>query len=534
MSAVVTDQFRIANTTSFIESVLNDNNSYYVFLGLPNPTVAGFGRTDVSDNWPLAPVDNLEYQTHYRDSMMFGKKINAANIRRVVKKFTWIANNRYDMYRHDYSATNLAPNSKTTNLYRSNFYVINSDLQVYICLDNGSTGTSESSSAKGNRSLIEPNFTDVEPITQSDGYTWKYLFTIAASDVIKFDSTEYIVLPNDWSTTTNSQIKSVRESGNSEINKNQIKKVYIENPGSGEGYISSGDTPHILNILGDGTGAKVSVTVEPTGIISSVKVISGGSGYTYGIVDLGPIQTSDDNSTALGKLIPIIPPSKGHGFDIYKELGADKVLIYARFDDSTKDWPVDTSFGQVGIIKNPEKSTSADIYKQNEFSSLASFKISESLSETTKNYTGVGITQTVAGGIARGYIASYDTDTKIIKYFQDRSLFFAKPNDAASGGYDHLDTIDVSTRANVLKFEGNNSIEINAPGNPQSRSIDTSLKGVTITANNKIINLGVDYINGVSESEINKKTGDVIYITNRSVVQRDLRQKEDIKIVLEF
>ena len=93
MSAVVTDQFRIANTTNFIESVLNDNNSYYVFLGLPNPTVAGFGRTDVSDNWPLAPVDNLEYQTHYRDSMMFGKKINAANIRRVVKKFPWISNN---------------------------------------------------------------------------------------------------------------------------------------------------------------------------------------------------------------------------------------------------------------------------------------------------------------------------------------------------------------------------------------------------------------------------------------------------------
>ena len=88
--------------------------------------------------------------------------------------------------------------------------------------------------------------------------------------------------------------------------------------------------------------------------------------------------------------------------------------------------------------------------------------------------------------------------------------------------------------ANVLKFEGNNSIGVNAPGDPQSRQIDTSLKGNTMTSNEKIINLGVEYKDGVSESEINKKTGDVIYITNRSVVQRDLRQKEDIKIVLEF
>lgn len=534
MSAIVTEQFRIGNATSFIESVLNDDNSYYVFLGLPNPTVVGFGRTDAADNWPLAPTDNLSYQTNYRDNMLFGKKINAANIRRVVKRHTWISNNRYDMYRHDYSAENLAPNSKTTNLYRSNFYIINSDFQIYICLDNGSTGDPESSTAKGNRSIIEPNFTDVEPVTQSDGYTWKYLFTIAPSDVIKFDSTEYIVLPNDWSTTTNSQIKSVRESGNSEINKNQIKKIYVENAGSAGGYISSGDDPHILNILGDGSEGKVSVTVGTTGVIESVKVVSGGFGYTYGIVDLGPIQVSDDSSVALGKLIPIIPPSKGHGFDIYKELGADKVLIYARFDDSTKDFPVDTFFGQVGIIKNPEKNTSTDIYKANDFSSLPSFKVSESLSETTKNYAGVKITQTVPGGIARGYIASYDTDTKIVKYFQDRSLFFASATDSAGGGYDHIDTIDVSTRANVLKFEGNEDVVIRAPGNVHNKKIDTGFDGVTLSTDNKIINLGVEYENGVSKSEINKKTGDVIYITNRSVVQRDLRQKEDIKIVLEF
>jgi hypothetical protein len=540
MSAVVTDQFRIANATSFIESVLDDNNSYYVFLGLPNPTVAGFGRTTTVNDWPLAPVDNLSYQTSYRDSMLFGKKINTANIRRVVKKHIWSQNTRYDMYRHDYSATNLTPNSKTTNLYRSNFYVMNSDFEVYICLDNGSSGAQSESSAKGNRSLVEPDFTDIEPITLSDGYTWKYLFTVAPSDIIKFDSTEYIVLPNDWSTTTDSQIKTIRESGNSDVNKNQIKKVYIKNPGKTGGYLSSvASGPHTLNILGDGTGAKVSVTVAATGIIQSVKVISGGSGYTYGIVDLGPIQTSDDNSNALGELVPIIPPSKGHGHDIYKELGADKVLVYARFDDSSKDFPNDTTFAQVGIIKNPEKSTSTDIYKANEFSSLDSFKVSSSLDESTTNYAGVKITQDLGDGkgIARGYIASYDTDTRIVKYFQDRSLFFASPEDSedsTGGGDSHLDTIDVSARAKVLKFEGTNDITISAPSDIQIRNIDTSLSGVTTTVNNKIINLGVEYTNGVAGPEINKKTGDIIYITNRSAVQRDLRQKEDIKIVLEF
>ena len=100
-------------------------------------------------------------------------------------------------------------------------------------------------------------------------------------------------------------------------------------------------------ILGDGTGGEVSITTT-NGVITDVQVTQGGKGYTYGIIDLST------NSGSGSKLIPIIPPSKGHGYDVYKELGTDRVLLYARFDDSTKDFPIDTKFAQVGIIKNPE------------------------------------------------------------------------------------------------------------------------------------------------------------------------------------
>ena len=55
------------------------------------------------------------------------------------------------------------------------------------------------------------------------------------------------------------------------------------------------------------------------------------------------------------EIIPIIPPKLGHGNDVYTELGTDEIIVYARFDDSTKDFPIDTKFGQVGIVKNPTK-----------------------------------------------------------------------------------------------------------------------------------------------------------------------------------
>ena len=539
MPAVVTDQFRITNASNFVDSVLDSNNSYYVFLGLPNPAVAGFGRTTTwnSANGTPDPVDNFQYLTHYRDTSLFGKKINSSNIRRVVKKHTWSANTRYDMYRHDYEAlNNPAPKSQTGSLYKTNFYVLTSEFKVYICLDNGSSGAPGSSNAKGNVSLDEPTFTDLEPSsagTQNDGYIWKYLFTVSPSDVIKFDSTEYIVLPNSWSTTTDSQIQVIREAGDADINNNQLKKVYIE--GGGSGYTNG---IYDCEILGDGTNARANVTVSGQSI-TEVIVTSGGSGYTFGMVDLSSIGFSAQGTRA--HLIPIIPPSKGHGFDIYTELGADKVLVYSRFDDSTKDFPTDTHFGQVGIIKNPSQfNASAGILTTSQFSSLSSIKLSSAIGQPSDGYSsliGVGITQTrTDGGVARGIIASYDQDTFVLKYIQDRSLNLRKSvlNEETSG----LDTIDyanVDQRAKVLSFESS-SQPINGTGTNVSFnvSIDSSFTGITTTIGNRQINLGVDFTNGLANPEINKKTGDVIYIDNRKEVERNSRQKEDVKIILEF
>jgi len=46
--------------------------------------------------------------------------------------------------------------------------------------------------------------------------------------------------------------------------------------------------------------------------------------------------------------------------------------------------------------------------------------------------------------------------------------------------------------------------------------------------------LGVAFNNGFAEPQINTGSGDLLYIDNRSEIVRNSRQKEDIKIVLEF
>jgi hypothetical protein len=517
MAAIVTDQFRILNASNFIDSVTSSNDSYYVFLGLDNPAQVGFGRTT---NWNTnipSPIDNLEYLSHYRDTSLFGKKITSSNIRRLIRKVTWTSNTSYEMYRHDYSIQNPTPNSNSSRLYDSNYYVINSDFRVYICIDNGSSGTI----LKGGKSQDEPTFTDLEPSaagTSGDGYIWKYLFSVSPSDIIKFDSTEYVVVPNDWATSTDSQIVSVRENGNSgSTNPNQIKKVYIASGGLG---YSSG----VVDILGDGSGGRVSITVNSSGSITSTQVVVGGFGYTWGIVDLGSLRPGGSLPNP-AKLIPIIPPSKGHGYDIYTELGTDKVLVYARFDDSTKDFPTDTKFAQVGIVKNPTTfSSDTVIFTENQYSSLGAIGLTSSFTGTP--VIGEEITQTVTGGTARGYVASYDRDTMVLKYFQDRSLYFGNS----------LDQTDRTDHSRVYNFESTGG-PISSPSFTGA-SIDTTLGSPTptnkVTVGTKVIDLGVTFTAGLANPEINKKTGDIIYIDNRPLVTRDIRQKEDIKIILEF
>ena len=160
MSAIITDQFRILNANNFVESVENINNSYYVFIGLPNPagtgSLVGYGRSSDWNSTTPAPTDSFSYRSHTGDTMMFGKKISSANIRRIIRRVDWVAGSRYEIYRDDYSVENPSPLTQANRLYDANYYVLNSDFKVYVCIDNGSTG----SNPLGNVSQDETTFTD--------------------------------------------------------------------------------------------------------------------------------------------------------------------------------------------------------------------------------------------------------------------------------------------------------------------------------------------------------------------------------------
>ena len=61
MAAIITDQIRILNAKNFVSGVTSTANSYYSFIGLPNPA-------DIQSDWdtnPPAPKDNFSEEDQY-------------------------------------------------------------------------------------------------------------------------------------------------------------------------------------------------------------------------------------------------------------------------------------------------------------------------------------------------------------------------------------------------------------------------------------------------------------------------------------
>ena len=340
MAAIITDQIRILNAKNFVSGVTASTNAYYSFIGLTN-------ATDFLSTWdqdPPSPKDNFDEENQYWDSMVALKKINSQDVRQVVTKRSWSSGTTYDMYRHDYSRSNTAKVSGATNLYSASYFVINSDFRVYACLQNGTTPDTPN----GKPSLDEPTFTDLEPRsagTSGDGYIWKYLYTIAPSDVTKFESTDYMPVPADWTTATdNAAVRDNAVDGS-------IKIVTITNKGVGLGTANSTYTS--VPIKGDGTGAECTIVIDADSKVSSVTVSAQGSGYTYGNVDLvaGGVPTG----TTRPSFDVIITPQGGHGADIYRELGAYSVLMYSRIesDNENPDFITGNQFARIGIVESP-------------------------------------------------------------------------------------------------------------------------------------------------------------------------------------
>ena len=512
MPAVITDQIRVLNATNFVSGISTTDNSYYVFIGLPN-------ATDVASDWNTntpSPIDNFDEHDNIYDTLISAKKITSSDVLRVIKKISWTSGTIYEMYRPDYSINKLSPVTSSTSLYNTNYYAMNSDFRVYECIYNGAL---PSNSGGGVISLEEPTHTDLQPRLESDGYIWKYLYTIKPSDIIKFDSAEYIPVPADW--TTNTAVADVR---NAAVD-GKIETVVIEDV-TNASYQFNG-TKNAVPIRGDGSDGLASVTFI-NGKPSAVQVTNGGSGYSFATLDLDDVVTGSGASFSV-----IVPPPGGHGADIYRELGANKILVYSRIENSditNPDFPTGNQFARIGIIENPQQFGSTDLLTASSASGVYGLRLAGAATTSMSVAVDGDVTQTVGvGSTAIGKIIGYDPVTKSLQYWQDRSVAI---NDSSGNKPTYGYKLNRFTATPATG--GSTNIIVQTTGGTETLSIDSGFTGVSTTVNSRTYYFGQTYNSGLANPEIKKYSGNMIYIDQRPEVTRATNQREDIKIILEF
>ncbi len=461
MSAIVTHKFRFNNAENFHDSFAA--SKYYMFVGRSE-------KWDDDNNPPIPQDSQVSESLQYRD-MIAAKFISPSDVSYVVPRRNYTSGVAYDMYKHNISASNPAQ-SGATALWDSTFYVLTSDYNVYICIDNNNGGISTG----------EPTGTSTSIISGGDNYKWKYLYTLSTSAIQKHLSLDFMPIIND------ATIAGAAAKGGIE---------HIELISGGTGYTNG--TYNNVVIHGDGIGGKCTVVVVG-GIIDSVVVTD-----TGGIVNqIGKIYTfaSIDYSqfgTGTGANInPIISPLYGHGADNIKELGAFFVMVTTTLtgEEGAGDFLINQDFRQIGLLKNPTEgqslatSPTLSCLKTLTVSGFANthFIIDEII--TGSSSTGIGV------------VSDFDPLTGVLKYLQQSEI--------GSG----------------LASDGDIDLFL-----PTITSPPSGYTADTITGS---ISGAVALVDSISSSEIDTYSGDILYVENRMPIPRADDQQENIKLIVEF
>ena len=498
MPAIITNKFRLNNAEQFSESFSETAKEiYYLGIGRPQPfgtLTRADSRTDFegTDIAPNTPGDTVVREFYTYDDLLAAKRVQSTDTSFVIPRRNWTSGTVYDTYRHDYgeyqtgsTSTRITSNSGATTLFDATFYVLTSARNVYKVLDNNGGATAAN----------EPTGTSTSVITTADGYKYKFMYTLTAAQQANFLSPDFMAItPNASAGTDQSNVISAAVDGAIDI-------IKIKSAGSG----GSNGTHTNIDIRGDGTGGKCSVTVSG-GQVTAVAVTTAGSGYTFGTVSNAQIVAAGATSLSGAELDVIIPPKGGHGANAQEELGGFFVMLNTSLEgtesSNTGDFTAVQDFRKIALLRNPTSSGSAATAN-----TLRATKAIRFAASPTPGTFAVDeeINQATTGAV--GKVVEWDSTNRILYYIQTRH------NDAG-----------IDSNGNQTAFSGANVVTGQGGGSPTGTP-DTS---VSATVNNVV------FSSGYSVPELDHDSGDVLYLENRTPIQRATDQTENIKLVIEF
>lgn len=462
MTAIITNTFKQQLIQNVYQEVYfpTASSSHKYYIGISK-----------SEQWDSneAVVNPANTPRDIRNLRAGLQSIKAANnLSFVIPRYNWTAGSIYQGYDDNFNA-----------IPSNSYYVLTEDNQVFICLQQGkgNNGTINTSTVKPSK----PGSSSTTPFKTSDGYIWKFLYTVGSIRAQAYLSANFVPVEKILDSAVLGRALSLIEEEQVLIQDasvfGQIVGVAIVNGGTG--YTSA----PTVTINGDGVRAAATAHVNGGAIVkieldsSTDSTMTMGQGYNFASVSFnGGGGTGASARTILGT-------DSGIGSDPRIDLRSTSMMFNTKPDGiEDSNFIVNQDFRQVALIRDPKVANSDSDF----------------------------------GG----------TSGKVLRFFQLQAIASSSFKDVVvkgltSGAQAHIDDVDSDRlffhQSELTGFKDFNEGEVIQGG---------GVSGTLVAA-------GVDAdTNAYNVSDIEKLSGEILYIENRAPVFRSGNQTEDIKVVI--
>lgn len=453
--SVITHHLKRDFMYNFLEDLNNPDETFYVGLGRSEPWPGiGDSASQITD------ILTEEYK--FRNSLQAMHRLVAGSL--VIPRYEWKKNLIYDAF----------DNTKELIDYNNPHYVINDNNGVYLCLRQGKNdqGIPVPSTEK-------PTFVNLHPFELSDGYVWKFLFTISTLDATLFMTKNWMPVKKQGPIDSNSSgIEIMQFNVQTAAKAGMIASFAVDS--GGIGY-----TNPVIEVNGTLYPGRVTFTLDSSNASVPGKILkieynpdpSDPTTLHYFTGLYGANVSVNDPSGSTASVRAILSPPAGFGFDARSDLRANDAMLSVRIDGEEPDFLVNQDFRQIGIIKDPKVDSNQGI----PFGSLTGRSLS-----------------------------SHSLSTETVPFTPDEIIV-----GAVSGAQAWVDNAD---SANIWYHQNSTT------------GWKPFIDGERIT---ELANFGDGIIGTASiPPDVNPFTGEILYIENRAPIFRVPEQTEDIKIII--
>ena len=449
MVAIITDKLKAQLVNTLLSEYDSATHNYYIGLGASE-------EWDSTDT-PPTPTNTERTDRQLRYKLQAVKSVLDTSL--VVTRHNWSSGTIYYQYNDNSSGQALR------------YYVITDENKVYVCIRQG-----KDTNGTAVVSTVQPTSTSATTLTElSDGYVWKYLYTVSAQDATRFLTANYMPVKFVDSAAVATAYYGqylVKEAAKPK----QILGYRVT--ASGSGYT----TPGTLNvsIVGNGKGAHARAVITSSNTIGAIEVDESAGGFPLGTgYDYANI-TITGGGGAGATAVPVFGPVNGVGYDPTVTLRARAINFNILADGNEEGvFTTGNDFRQLCLLRDITQYDSTGL-----FTSVRGLALKQMSLSAPDDFV---VDQVVTGGTtgAKAYIDYYD-DSTTLWYHQTEATGFTQFQDG-----------EVVTTTTAVANRTADSAAINPDFDPFS--------------------------------------GDLLYIDNRNLsVTRSADQTEDVKVIIQL